>query len=154
MDLKKELINMAKGAQSASRFLSSLSSATKNKIIKDMARGLIGKRSAILKANKKDMLLANRERLAPSLLERLRLNEKRIKDMADSLMELAILNDPVGEVMKAWRRPNGLWIHKVRVPIGVIAIIYESRPNVTSDCIGLCFKSGNSVITQIGRAHV
>lgn len=145
-----KLISMAKEAQSASRFLLSLSSATKNKIIKDMARELIGKRSAILKANRKDMLLANRKRLAPSLLERLMLNEKRIKDMADSLMELAILNDPVGEVMKAWRRPNGLWIHKVRVPIGVIAIIYESRPNVTSDCIGLCFKSGNSVILRGG----
>ena len=70
--------------------------------------------------------------------------------MADSLLELTKLADPVGEVMKAWRRPNGLWIHKVRTPIGVIAIIYESRPNVTSDCVGLCFKSGNSVILRGG----
>jgi len=150
MELKKELINMAKQAQAASRVLSSLSSATKNKIIKDMARELIDKRRVILRENKKDILLANRERLEPSLLERLTLNEKRIKDMADSLMELVVLNDPVGAGLKAWRRPNGLWIHKVRVPIGVIAIIYESRPNVTSDCIGLCFKSGNSVILRGG----
>jgi glutamate-5-semialdehyde dehydrogenase len=70
--------------------------------------------------------------------------------MADSLLEIAALPDPVGEVIKAWRRPNGLWIHRVRVPIGVIAIIYESRPNVTSDCVGLCFKSGNSVILRGG----
>jgi glutamate-5-semialdehyde dehydrogenase len=70
--------------------------------------------------------------------------------MADSLVELAKLHDPVGEVIKAWRRPNGLWIHKVRAPIGVVAIIYESRPNVTADCIGLCFKSGNSVILRGG----
>jgi glutamate-5-semialdehyde dehydrogenase len=70
--------------------------------------------------------------------------------MSDSLLEVARLEDPVGETIKAWRRPNGLWIHKVRVPIGVIAIIYESRPNVTADCIGLCFKSGNAVILRGG----
>ena len=84
------------------------------------------------------------------MVERLTLDEKIIKEMADSLIEIASLPDPVGEVIKAWRRPNGLWIHKVRVPIGVIAIIYESRPNVTSDCVGLCFKSGNSVILRGG----
>lgn len=150
MDLKKELSGIAKSAQCASRFLSSLSSAIKNKILKDMAQALINQKSSILKANKKDTLLAKRSKLAQALIERLTLNDKRIKDMSESLLEIAKLEDPVGEVMKAWRRPNGLWIHKVRVPIGVIAIIYESRPNVTSDCIGLCFKSGNSVILRGG----
>ena len=150
MELKKQLIDLAKNAQCASRLLSSLSSDAKNKVLKDMAQALLDNKAAILKANKKDILSAKRAKLAQPLIERLALNDKRIKDMSDSLLEVAKLEDPVAEVMKAWRRPNGLWIQKVRVPIGVIAIIYESRPNVTSDCIGLCFKSANSVILRGG----
>lgn len=150
MDLKKQLTEIAKNAQCASRQLALLSSETKNKILKDMAQALLDNKGGILKANKKDILSAKRAKLASALIDRLALNEKRIADMADCLLELTNLDDPVGEVIKAWRRPNGLWIHKVRSPIGVIAIIYESRPNVTSDCIGLCFKSANSVILRGG----
>ena len=150
MSIKQELTTMAKGAQEASRVLAGLSSETKNRILEAMAADLLQKQDIILKANKIDIKNAANSRLARPLIERLTLNDKRIRDMADSLVELTKLTDPVGEVMKAWRRPNGLWIHKVRTPIGVIAIIYESRPNVTSDCVGLCFKSGNSVILKGG----
>jgi len=150
MELKKELNNIAKGAQEASRFMLTLSSETKNQVLESMALGLTSKAGDILKANKKDILKARVARHSPAFIDRLTLNKKRIKEMSDSLMELVKLADPTGEVIKAWRRPNGLWIHKVRTPIGVIAIIYESRPNVTSDCIGLCFKSGNSVILRGG----
>ncbi|MFA5089706.1 MAG: glutamate-5-semialdehyde dehydrogenase [Candidatus Omnitrophota bacterium] len=148
--MKKELIDMAQKAQEACRRMSAVSSQTKNNALKDMAGALLKNKGVILKANQKDLSLASKTKMPASLMERLGLNEKRIKEMADSLLEVARLEDPVGEVIKAWRRPNGLWIHKVRVPIGVIAIIYESRPSVTSDCIGLCLKSGNSVILKGG----
>jgi glutamate-5-semialdehyde dehydrogenase len=150
MGLREELTNIAKSAQDASRSMMTVSSATKNKVLKSMAVALSNKKSIILKANKKDIKKVNAARLSSAFIDRLTLNDRRIREMSDSLLEIARLDDPVGEVTKAWRRPNGLWIHKVRVPIGVIAIIYESRPNVTSDCIGLCFKSGNSVILRGG----
>jgi len=151
MNLKAQLTNMAKGAQEACRFMLSVSSVTKNEVLKSMALGLVSKKDYILKANKKDIAKARGAGLSSAFIDRLTLTEKRIKEMSASLLEIAKLDDPTGEVIKAWRRPNALWIHKVRVPLGVIAIIYESRPNVTSDCIGLCFKSGNSVILRGGR---
>ena len=150
MGLKQELTDIARNAQQASRFMVNVSSLKKNKILKEMALALNAKKGVILKANKKDLRGAKTIGLSSALIDRLTLNEKRLKEMSESLLEIARLSDPVGEVIKAWSRPNGLWIHKVRVPIGVIAIIYESRPNVTSDCIGLCFKSGNSVILRGG----
>jgi glutamate-5-semialdehyde dehydrogenase len=150
MNLKNELTRIAREAKDSCGFLSTLSSEIKNKALMDMAAALISQKSAIIKANKKDVSLARQKGLSRAFIDRLILDEKRIKGMSDSLLELARMNDPIGEVIKAWLRPNGLWIHKVRVPIGVIAIIYESRPNVTSDCIGLCFKSGNSVILRGG----
>jgi len=150
MGLKGKLIHIAKGAQEASRSMLTVSSATKNKVLKNMAVALSRKKNAILKANKKDVKKAITQGLSKAFIDRLTLNDKRIKEMADSLSEVARLKDPLGEIIKAWRRPNGLWINKVRVPIGVIAIIYESRPNVTADCIGLCFKSGNAVILRGG----
>jgi glutamate-5-semialdehyde dehydrogenase len=150
MDLKKELIAIAKAAQEASRTMIGVSSEVKNTVLVDMAQGLVDKKAAIIRANKKDLAGAKKKGLSGAMLERLKINENRIKEMSDGLIEISKLADPVGEVIKAWRRPNGLWIHKVRVPIGVMAIIYESRPNVTADCIGLCFKSGNSVILRGG----
>lgn len=150
MELKKELTAMAMNAKRACGSLLGLSSDKKNKILQEMASALQLKREVLLKANKKDLALGKKSKLSGALIDRLMLNDKRIKEMSDSLIEISRLNDPVGEVIKAWQRPNGLWIHKVRSPIGVIAIIYESRPNVTSDCIGLCFKSGNSVILKGG----
>jgi len=150
MNLKQELTDIAKKAQEAWRFMLNVSSATKNTILKEMASQLLNKKNVILKANKKDIAKAKVLGKSPAFIDRLTLNAQRIKEMSDSLTEIARLSDPVGEVIKAWTRPNGLWIHKVRVPIGVIAIIYESRPNVTSDCIGLSLKSANSVILRGG----
>ena len=150
MSLKLELTAMAKRAQDASRILMGVSSATKNNVLKEMAEELLRRKKEIFAANKKDVAFALKKRLPKAFIDRLTLNDKRLKEMSDSLLELVNLEDPVGEVIKAWRRPNGLWIHKVRTPLGVVAIIYESRPNVTSDCIGLCFKSGNSVILRGG----
>jgi len=150
MELKTELTNIAKDAKEASRFMLTLSSATKNKVLRSMASALMSKKDSIIKANKKDIQQVIRQGKAQAFIDRLTLNDKRIKEMSDSLRELIRLSDPVGKVIKAWARPNGLRIQKVRVPIGVIAIIYEARPNVTSDCIGLCFKSANSVILRGG----
>ncbi len=107
-------------------------------------------KEAIKRANQKDLSSAQKLGLSNALIDRLMLDDKRIHSMSDSLLELIKLPDPVGAMLKAWDRPNGLKIQKVRVPIGVIAIIYESRPNVTAECIGLCFKSGNSVILRGG----
>ncbi|MCM8780913.1 MAG: glutamate-5-semialdehyde dehydrogenase [Candidatus Omnitrophica bacterium] len=150
MNLNREILNIAQEAQRASRFLAGVSSEIKNKVLFDMSKALLEKKDLILKANKKDISAAKKKGITSAFVDRLRLDERRIKEMSDSLLELMRLSDPIGEVIKAWRRPNGLWIHKVRVPLGVVAIIYESRPNVTSDCIGLCFKSGNSVILRGG----
>jgi len=150
MNLKTELKNLAKKAQEASRVLAGIDSETKNKVLKEMAQALLEHKYSIIEANLKDVAEAKKLRLALPLIDRLTLNEKRIQDMANSLLELTNLPDPIGNVITAWRRPNGLWIHRVRTPIGVVAIIYESRPNVTSDCIGLCFKAGNSVILRGG----
>jgi glutamate-5-semialdehyde dehydrogenase len=147
-NLKTELVEIARKAKAASRFLSVLPSHIKNEVLKDMAFALLSNKRAILKANKKDISAARGQ--GKAFVDRLSLDEARIKQMADSLLEIAKLKDPVGQVIRAWNRPNGLNIQKVRSPIGVVAIIYESRPNVTADCIGLCFKSGNSVILRGG----
>ena len=147
-NLKTELENIARGALAASRPLAILSTIAKNAVLKDMAAALLSKQAVILQANKKDLALARGK--GKSFIDRLTLNALRIKQMADSLLEIAKLNDPLGKVLRGWNTPNGLHIQKVRAPIGVVAIIYESRPNVTADCIGLCFKSGNSVILRGG----
>lgn len=144
------MIGIARSAQEAARSLATLSPEAKNKALKSMALALIAKRGRIIRENKKDLGRAVKNKLPGAFIDRLALNKKRIEGMADALLELIKLPDPVGEVLKAWSRPNGLWIYKVRVPIGVIAVIYESRPNVTSDCVGLCFKSGNSLILRGG----
>ena len=148
--MQQRIINIAKNAASAAGVLGGLSSSEKNKILEEMARALLSNAGVILKANKKDLILAKKAKLSAVLIDRLVLSEKRIKDMADSLLSVAKLDDPVGKEIESWKVPSGLKIHKVRVPIGVIAVIYESRPNVTADCIGLCFKSGNSVILRGG----
>ncbi|MFA5117926.1 MAG: glutamate-5-semialdehyde dehydrogenase [Candidatus Omnitrophota bacterium] len=150
MKLKEELLRAARGAKDAYRHSCSISSGVKDQALKDMAAALLVNQDRLINANRLDLKAAAEKGVRGALIDRLTLTGQRIKQMSDSLLEIAALADPVGEVIKAWRRPNGLWIHKVRVAIGVIAIIYESRPNVTSDCIGLCFKSGNSVILRGG----
>ena len=150
MNLKEQLVSAAKKAQDASRLMLGVSSATKNRILEEMASALENKRDYILKANQKDIKKARTLKSSAAFIDRLALGDKRIKEMSDSLVEISRLADPVGEIIKSWSAAEGIKIQKVRVPIGVIAIIYESRPNVTSDCIGLCFKSGNSVILRGG----
>ena len=150
MDLKKELNTIAKSAQESSRQLAVLSAQEKNSCLKAMAEALLAEKDFIKKANQRDIGLAVKNRLPAALVDRLTLDDKRIVLMAESLLELIKLPDPVGGLIKEWSRPNGLKIRKVRVPIGVIVIIYESRPNVTAECIGLCFKSGNCAILRGG----
>jgi glutamate-5-semialdehyde dehydrogenase len=148
--MKEQIINIAKDAVKASRILAGLSSLEKNRVLRAMSKALIKNTEIILKANKKDLALAKKAKLSAALIDRLLLDRKRIKGMASCLLSVAKLDDPIGKEIKSWDVPSGLQIHKVRVPIGVIAIIYESRPNVTADCIGLSFKSGNSVILRGG----
>ncbi len=147
-NLRTELEQVAQKAKIACGSLALLSSAFKNTVLIDLAAALLSNKSIILKANRKDLLAAKSK--GKAFIDRLSLDEARIKQMADSLLDIAKLNDPVGEVMRTWKTSGGLSIQKVRVPIGVVAIIFESRPNVTADCIGLCFKSGNSVILRGG----
>jgi glutamate-5-semialdehyde dehydrogenase len=154
MSIRSELVTLAAKAREAYCASQRLSSDVKNQALRDMASDLVNGKRLIRDANKKDIRTAVKMKLSPAMIDRLTLNDKRIEQMAESLMEIVNLPDPVGEIIKAWRRPNGLWIQKVRVPIGVIAIIYESRPNVTSDCVGLCFKSGNSVILRGGSESI
>lgn len=137
-------------AKSASRKLAMLDENTKNEALKNMAKELMKSKNKILEANEKDILAAENKGIKESLIDRLRLNEKRIEGMANGLLEISALPDPVGAVEEMWKRPNGLQIGKMRCPIGVIGIIYESRPNVTADAAGLCLKSGNAVILKGG----
>ncbi|MFH0855064.1 MAG: glutamate-5-semialdehyde dehydrogenase [Candidatus Omnitrophota bacterium] len=150
MDLKKEIIQIAKNAKSASGYLANLATSQKNRILEEMAGNLEDKKSRILKANKKDIAAAKSAKLSSAFIDRLTLDDKRIEAMVAGLLDVAKLKDPIGAEIRSWQVPSGLKIHKVRVPIGVIAIIYEARPNVTADCIGLTFKSGNSVILRGG----
>jgi glutamate-5-semialdehyde dehydrogenase len=152
--LRKDMIAIARDAKSASFLMGQISSAVKNKALLAMAGGLEGNKARIISANKKDLIRAKAKKLKPAFIDRLTLNDKRIKAMADSLRQVAAINDPIGEIIKMWTRPNGLWIGKLRVPLGVIGVIYESRPNVTSDCVGLCLKSGNSAILRGGSEAI
>jgi len=150
MSAANDIIKAARAAKKAAFKLAGISPRKKNSAIIKMARGIERGAGRILRENAKDLRQAKKIGLKSSLIDRLRLDADRIKDMAASLRAVAGLKDPVGEVIYTRKRPNGLLISKVRVPIGVIGIIYESRPNVTSDCAGLCLKSGNSVILKGG----
>src|SRR5262244_705103 len=122
---------------------------TKNEALQQMARGLIEKSQVLLEANRADVERA-RARVTKAFLDRLTLTESRIEGMAQGLREIATLPDPVGAVAESWRRPSGIEIARVRVPLGVVGFIYESRPNVTADAAGLCLKSGNAVLLRGG----
>lgn len=150
MTLEQELINIAKKAKQAAGFMLGASSEAKNNGLMEMAASIEKEKDVILKANKKDLKSAKSKKLPDAFIERLTLSDKRIDEMKLGLEAVAKLKDPVGEIIKEWSVPIGLKIRKVRTPIGVIAIIYESRPNVTADCAGLCFKSGNCVILRGG----
>lgn len=150
MILLTELQNKGEGAKFASYKLANLSSTVKNEALHKIADLLIYSKEAILEANSVDIQKAKSKGLVPALIDRLTLDKKRIDSMAEGLLEIAGLPDPVGEVISMWKRPNGLLIGQQRVPIGVIGIIYEARPNVTVDAAGLSLKSGNAVILRGG----
>ncbi|KJU71881.1 glutamate-5-semialdehyde dehydrogenase [Clostridium baratii] len=149
-----ELITKGQNAKEASYILSNLSTTRKNEALESMAKKLLEKSDYIINANKKDLEEAKLKGMSESMLDRLSLNEDRIKGMADGLRDVINLNDPVGEVLGMWNRPNGLQIGQKRVPIGVIGIIYEARPNVTCDAAGLCLKTGNAVILRGGKEAI
>ncbi len=153
-DIKTYVSSIAKACKKASYSIATARTEEKNALLRKMAKALRENMDEIIKANEKDMAWGRKNGLSKALLDRLLLNEKRIESMATSLEEIASLKDPVGEVISAWRNKDDLWIHKVRVPIGVIGIIYESRPNVTSDCIGLCIKAGNGAILRGGKEAI
>jgi len=152
--LEKNIIKIAKAAKEASYKVSLISTSMKNDALRKMAAALVARKAYLIKENKKDLDAAVRKNYAKALIDRLTLNEKRIEEMAACLLDTAKLNDPVGKVLRTIKRPNGLVIKKVSVPIGVVGIIYESRPNVTSDCVGLCLKSGNAVILKGGKEAI
>lgn len=154
MQLKDKILKMLAQAKDASRVLASVSTKNKNRALATMAQALLKNSRFILLRNAKDVASAKRKGLSKAMIDRLTLTNSRIKDMAEGLRSVAGLKDPVNEVMRQWKRPNGLKIKKVRVPIGVAGIIYESRPNVTSDCAGLCLKSGNSCVLRGGSESI
>jgi len=149
-DLKTEVWKMARKAKEASCLLARFSTDTKNAALREMAEGLERARDLLIEENGKDLAAGEKAGLSLPMMDRLRLTPALIRGMADGLREVTHLPDPVGEVVKMWRRPNGLMVGRMRIPIGVIGIIYESRPNVTADAAGLCLKSGNCVILRGG----
>jgi glutamate-5-semialdehyde dehydrogenase len=152
--IKEEAFRLAKQAKAAARQLALISSAEKNRALHLMADQLEAQKEYLVAENKKDLEAAAKAGIAESVVDRIALNDSRIRGMGKGLREVAALPDPVREVVKMWRRPNGLQVGKMRIPLGVITIIYEARPNVTADAAGLCLKSGNAVILRGGsEAH-
>lgn len=148
------VISKAEAAKSAARKLANVSSDVKSAALLAMADNIVQSSDKLKIENQKDLTAGEEKGLASALIDRLTLTDKRIEEMADGLRQIAALPDPVGEVTKMWRRPNGLLIGKVRVPLGVVGIIYESRPNVTADAVGLCIKSGNTVVLRGGSEAI
>jgi len=151
MNLAQQMKQLAEKAKQGSRKIALLSGKEKKFILKEIARSLARKSKQIQKENEKDLKYARLHGLSQAMQDRLLLNASRIQAMADAVSEVADLPDVVGDVLESWKRPNGLRLEKVRVPLGVVLVIYESRPNVTSECASLCFKSGNAVILKGGK---
>ena len=150
----KQVLQQAQRARRAAARLALMSRAEKDRLLLLMADALESGADAVLKANARDVKQAEERGLSRAPIDRLLLNERRIREMAEGLREIAALPDPVGEVIEGRRLPNGLEITKVRVPLGVVGIIYESRPNVTVDAAGLCLKSGNAVVLRGGSEAI
>ena len=153
-DIYLDIRQIAEKARDASRGISAATTAQKNQALEAIARELESNRKVLTEENEKDLQGAKENGLSEAMIDRLRLTHERIDAMAQGLRQLIELPDPVGKTIEEKKRPNGLTIHKVRTPIGVIGIIYESRPNVTIDCAGLCLKSGNAAILRGGKEAV
>ncbi len=154
MDIKRLVFDLAVEAKAGARALAKVSSAQKNLALVKMAEALKDRAPELISENKKDIEYAAKKGLSKALIDRLTLNEKRINEMSQGLVEVAQLPDPVGEISRMWQRPNGMSVGRMRVPIGVIGIIYESRPNVTADATSLCLKAGNAVILRGGSEAI
>lgn len=154
MDFQAELEQKGRLAKQAARKLATASTTAKNAALAAMAAALVDEAPAILAANALDVAAAEAKGIAPTLIDRLALNESRLAAMAEGLRQIAALPDPIGAMLSQERRPNGLDIGRVRVPLGVIGIIYEARPNVTVDAAGLCLKAGNAVILRGGSEAI
>ena len=150
-DLKGEMLEIAKRAKSVRPTLAKLSTETKNSVLKEVAKRLREKKEELKEINSQDVAHALSLGHTKAFIDRLTLTDRIIEGMAKGLEEVALLPDPVGEIVKMWKRPNGLLVGRMRIPFGVILLIYESRPNVTIDSAGLCFKSGNAVILRGGK---
>ena len=154
MDIPTYVRQKARDAKTAARRLATISTSVKNDALIKMANLLEEKEKELQSANVRDLEQGKQLGLSKAMIDRLTLNKERISDMASGLREVASLPDPVGEVVKMWRRPNGMQVGKVRVPIGVIGIVYESRPNVTADAASLCLKSGNATVLRGGSEAI
>jgi glutamate-5-semialdehyde dehydrogenase len=152
--IEESILQMGRQARAAAYRLAQLSSDEKNAILRAMASSIRANAAALMQANDKDLAAGVEKGLSAAMLDRLRLDEARIEAMAAGIDQVATLPDPVGQVMDAWERPNGIRIEQVRVPIGTIGIIYESRPNVTADAAALCFKTGNATILRGGSEAI
>ena len=149
-----EVRELAGRAQKAAVALANTSTDQRNRALLAMAHALVSRQDEILEANARDMEAARVKNTGASLLDRLELNPMRIKAISEALKSLSVLPDPIGEVVSGGRLGNGIWLQQVRVPIGVVAIIYEARPNVTADAAGLCIKTGNAVVLRGGSLAV
>ena len=154
MSIAHRVKDIATAARQASIIMARLSSGVKNELLLAMADALTTAADGLIAENAKDLAAARDKGMADAMLDRLMLNETRIKGMADGLREVAALPDPVGSVDRMWQRPNGLQVGKMRIPLGVIGIIYESRPNVTADAAALCLKAGNAVVLRGGSEAI
>ncbi|MBI4618560.1 MAG: glutamate-5-semialdehyde dehydrogenase [Desulfobacterales bacterium] len=154
MSIEKQVLKIAKDSKAASKELSNLPSKKKNDVLRKMSNELLNHAQLLKQENEKDMENAKEKGLSDAFIDRLTLGDSTVQAMAEGLRDVAALPDPVGEVTRMWRRPNNLLVGKVRIPLGVIGIIYESRPNVTADAAGLCLKSGNAVILRGGSEAI
>ncbi len=154
MDIKEQVFQIAKNARQAASAVANLSSAEKDEALVEMAEQIVHHTDSLIEENEKDVAVARKKGLSKAMIDRLTLDEKAIRAMARGLEEVAALPDPVGKVTSMWRRPNGLLVGRMRIPLGVIGIIYESRPNVTADAAALCLKAGNAVILRGGSEAI
>ncbi|MEI7816802.1 MAG: glutamate-5-semialdehyde dehydrogenase [Desulfuromonadales bacterium] len=154
MNITEKVIKIAQDARQASLVMARLSTTVKNDMLLKMAAALENATTELIIENGKDLEAGQQKGLSSAMLDRLMLNEDRISGVADALREIAALPDPVGEVTKMWKRPNELMVGKMRIPLGTIGIIYESRPNVTADAAALCLKAGNAVVLRGGSEAI
>ena len=154
MSITEKVVSIAQSARQASLAMARLSTGIKNEMLIKMAVALENAAPCLIAENKKDLEAGAQKGLSAAMLDRLMLDESRIRGISAALREIALLPDPVGEVTKMWKRPNDLMVGKMRIPLGTIGIIYESRPNVTADAAALCLKAGNAVVPRGGSEAI